>query len=36
MKPFKKETPMVELATELGYKFQDTVYLSSDGKVLKF
>ena len=32
----QQETPMIELATELGYKFQDTVHLSSDGKLLKF
>ena len=31
----KQETPMIELATELGYKFGETVHLSSNGKVLK-
>ncbi len=29
-------TPMVELASELGYKAGETVHLSSNGKVLKF
>ena len=29
----QQETPMVELAKELGYKFGKTVYLSSNGKV---
>ena len=32
----QQETPLVELAKELGYKFGETVHLSSDGKVLKF
>ncbi|MEK9184539.1 MAG: MBL fold metallo-hydrolase RNA specificity domain-containing protein, partial [Patescibacteria group bacterium] len=32
----QQETPMVELATELGYKFGENVHLSSNGKVLKF
>jgi ribonuclease J len=31
----QQETPMIELATELGYKFQETAHLSSNGKVLK-
>ena len=31
----QQETPMVELASELGYKFGQTVHLSSDGKLLK-
>src|SRR3989344_2313307 len=30
----QQETPMIELATELGYKFQETVHLSSNGKVI--
>jgi len=30
-----QETPMVELASELGYKFGETSHLSSNGKVLK-
>lgn len=32
----QQETPMVELATELGYKFGENVHLSSNGKVLRF
>jgi ribonuclease J len=32
----QQETPMIELATEMGYKFGETAHLSSDGKVLKF
>jgi len=28
--------PMIELAGEMGYKFQETVHLSSNGKILKF
>jgi ribonuclease J len=32
----QQETPMIELASELGYKFGETSHLSSDGKVLKF
>ena len=30
------ETPMIELAAEMGYKFGETSHLSSNGKVLKF
>lgn len=30
-----QETPMVELSREIGYKFQENVYLSSNGKVIK-
>ena len=32
----QQETPMIELASEFGYKFGETSHLSSDGKVLKF
>jgi ribonuclease J len=32
----QQETPMIELASELGYKFGETSHLSSNGKVLKF
>ena len=32
----QQETPLIELAKELGYKFGETSHLSSDGKVLKF
>ena len=32
----QQETPMVELATEIGYRFGENVHLSSNGKVLKF
>jgi hypothetical protein len=32
----QQETPMVELAGELGYKFGENSHLSSNGKVLKF
>jgi ribonuclease J len=32
----KKTAPMVELASELGYKAGRTVHMSSNGKVLKF
>lgn len=32
----QQETPLIELATEFGYKFGETSHLSSDGKVLKF
>ncbi|MEX2016906.1 MAG: MBL fold metallo-hydrolase RNA specificity domain-containing protein [Candidatus Pacearchaeota archaeon] len=32
----QQETPLVELAKEIGYKFGETVHLSSNGKVLKF
>ncbi len=31
----EQETPMVELAKEMGYKIQDSVHLSSNGKVIK-
>ena len=31
----QQETPLVELATELGYKFHETVHLSSNGKHIK-
>ena len=30
----QQETPMIELAAELGYKFHETAHLSSDGKVM--
>jgi len=32
----QQETPMIELASEFGYKFGETSHLSSNGKVLKF
>lgn len=32
----QQETPLIELAKELGYKFGETSHLSSNGKVLKF
>jgi len=32
----QQEAPLVELAKELGYRFGETVHLSSDGKVLRF
>jgi ribonuclease J len=32
----QQETPMIELAGELGYKFHERAHLSSNGKVLKF
>lgn len=32
----QQETPMIELAAEMGYKFGETSHLSSNGKVLKF
>ncbi len=32
----QQEAPLIELASELGYKFGDTSHLSSNGKVLKF
>ena len=32
----QQETPMIELSSELGYKFGETSHLSSNGKVLKF
>jgi len=32
----KQTSPLIELASELGYKFRETSHLSSDGKVLKF
>ncbi|MFH1503500.1 MAG: MBL fold metallo-hydrolase RNA specificity domain-containing protein [Candidatus Diapherotrites archaeon] len=31
----QQETPLIELAGELGYKFQDNAHLSSNGKVVK-
>lgn len=31
----KQEAPLIDLSRELGYKFQDTAHLSSDGKVIK-
>lgn len=31
----QQETPLVELATELGYDFGKSVHLASDGKILK-
>jgi ribonuclease J len=31
----QQETPMIELSSELGYKFGETSHLSSNGKVLK-
>ena len=32
----RQETPMIELASELGYKFGETSHLSPNGKVLRF
>lgn len=32
----QQETPMIDLASEFGYKFGETSHLSSNGKVLKF
>ena len=32
----QQETPLIELAKELGYKFGETSHLSPNGKVLKF
>ena len=32
----QQEAPMIELASEFGYKFGETSHLSSNGKVLKF
>ncbi len=32
----QQEAPMIELASDLGYKFGETSHLSSNGKVLKF
>ena len=32
----QQETPMIEIASELGYKFGENSHLSSNGKVLKF
>jgi ribonuclease J len=32
----QQETPMIELAAEMGYKFGETSHLSSNGKVLRF
>lgn len=31
----QQETPLIDLATELGYKFNETALLSSNGKILK-
>jgi ribonuclease J len=31
----KQEAPMIDLATELGYKFQENAHLSSNGKVIR-
>jgi len=31
----KQEAPLIDLSLELGYKFQETSHLSSDGKVVK-
>jgi ribonuclease J len=31
----KQETPLIDLAKEMGYKFQENSHLSSDGKVIK-
>ncbi len=33
---FQQETPMIELASEMGYKFGKTSHLSPNGNVLKF
>ena len=33
---FQQETPLIELAGELGYKFGDTSHLSPNGKILRF
>jgi ribonuclease J len=32
----QQETPLIELAKEMGYKFGETAHLSSDGKFMKF
>ena len=32
----QQETPLIELAKELGYKFGETSHLSTNGKILKF
>ena len=32
----QKETPLIELASELGYKFGETSHLSPNGKLLRF
>ena len=32
----QQEAPLIDLATELGYKFQETAHLSSNGKLLEF
>jgi len=32
----KQETPMIDLASEFGYKFGETSHLTSNGKLLKF
>jgi ribonuclease J len=31
----KQEAPLIDLAGEMGYKFQDNSHLSSNGKVIK-
>ncbi len=31
----QQEAPLIDLSTELGYKFQDTAHLSSNGKIIK-
>ncbi|MGY4884905.1 MAG: RNase J family beta-CASP ribonuclease [Nanobdellota archaeon] len=31
----KQETPLIDLSTELGYKFQENAHLSSNGKVVR-
>ena len=31
----EQEMPMVELAKEIGYKFQENAHLSTNGKVVK-
>ena len=32
----QQETPMIELGSEMGYTFGESIYLSNNGKVLKF
>jgi len=32
----QQETPMIELGSEMGYSFGESIFLSSNGKVLKF
>ena len=32
----QQETPLIELAGELGYKFGETSHLSPNGKILRF